>query len=55
MYDSPFLNNPTLSVFMFLVYSVKEAEYNSVLGDIRDLETKRTQFNSHTLIYFMAG
>lgn len=55
MYDSPFLNNPTLSVFMFLVYSVKEAEYTSVLGGIRDLEAKRTQFNSHALLYFTAG
>lgn len=55
IYVSPFFNNPILSVFTCLVYSVKEAEYNGVLGDIRDLEVKRTQFNSHTLIYFMDG
>lgn len=55
MYVSPFLNNPILSVFRFLVYSVKEAEYNGVLGGIRDLEAKRTRFNAQTLTYFMAG
>lgn len=39
---------------MFLVYSVKEAEYNGVLGGIRDLEAKRTH-SIPTLYYLFHG